>query len=78
LLLDPYNTLMLVEIYIFITYENPLIIYLIVFSLSIPPTRIHTPNFFIIIDRYFILLNIYDSTEPIYSTKTLNLNLVIS
>jgi hypothetical protein len=60
------------------TYENPLIVYLIASSLSIPSTRIYTPDFFIAIDRYFILLNIYDSTEPTYSTETLNLNLAIS
>jgi hypothetical protein len=60
------------------TYENPLIAYPIASSLSIPPTRIHTPDSSIAIDRYPTLLNIYDSTEPIYSTETLNLNLAIS
>jgi hypothetical protein len=60
------------------TYENPLIAYPIASSFSIPPTRIHTPDSFITIDRYLTLLNIYDSTELIYSTKTFNLNLAIS
>jgi hypothetical protein len=60
------------------TYENPPIVYLIASSFSIPPTRIYTPDSFIAIDRYFILLNIYDSTELTYSTETLNLNLAIS
>jgi hypothetical protein len=46
-------------------------------SLSIPPTRIYTPDSFIAIDRYPTLLNIYDSTEPTYSIETLNLNLAI-
>jgi hypothetical protein len=59
------------------TYENPLIVYPIASSLSIPPTRIHTPDSFITIDRYPTLLNIYDSTELIYSTETFNLNLAI-
>jgi hypothetical protein len=47
-------------------------------SLSIPPTRIHTPDSSIAIDRYPTLLNIYDSTEPTHSTETLNLNLATS
>jgi hypothetical protein len=46
-------------------------------SLSIPPTRIYTPDSSIAIDRYPTLLNIYDSTEPTHSTKTFNLNLAI-
>jgi hypothetical protein len=59
------------------TYENPPIAYPIASSFSIPSTRIYTPDFFIAIDRYLTLLNIYDSTELIYSTETLNLNLAI-
>jgi hypothetical protein len=47
-------------------------------SLSIPPTRIYTPDSSIAIDRYPTLLNIYDSTELTHSTETLNLNLAIS
>jgi hypothetical protein len=59
------------------TYENPLITHPIASSLSIPPTGVHTPEYSIATDRYPTLLNIYNSTEPIYSTETLNLNLVI-
>jgi hypothetical protein len=59
------------------TYENPPIAYPMASSLSILPTRIHTPDSSITIDRYPTLLNIYDSTELTYSTKTLNLNLAI-
>jgi hypothetical protein len=60
------------------TYENPPTAYPMASSLNIPPTRIYTPDSSIAIDRYPTLLNIYDSTEPTYSTKTLNLNLAIS